>query len=1127
MMNRALCLTLVSICFLGVASGAALEAEFRDPPNAARAWVYWTQSGDYSLQSATADLEAIKQSGLGGVLRMDCSVGQVQHDPPFLSEPWRKQFVHCVHECERLGLQLAAITGPGWSGTGGPWIEAEQSMQHLIPATLNTKGPAQFDQVLPMPQPRVSRYHSRQTPRIKQQIGEFYRDIAVFAFPRREPVIADIREKALHIRNPFTSMKGVRPRLPSPADYPELNETQAIDPQSIVDLTDKLQADGTLRWDVPPGEWTIVRLGVRSTGANTRPAPTAGLGLESNKFSKEAIATHFENYFDPLLKAIGPRPKDRKTGFVALDADSWEMSSQNWTPGFRQEFKKRCGYDPWLYFTTYTGCVVGSREETERFLWDVRKTCQELLLENHAAELRKLCHARGLRLMMEPYDMNPAGDLDLGSYADFPAGEFWHTGFQSAWSCIEAASIGHTMGKPIVLAEAFTSIGNWERSPWVLKNQGDWAFAIGINKFSFHGYAHQANEDAPGNTFGPYGVFWNRKQTFWPLVGGYHDYLARCSHLLQQGVTVADILYLTPEGVPQIFQAPSSALHGADSRLPDKKGYSFDGCSPRILMDRAEVCDGRVAFPGGTSYRLLVMPRWKTMTPELLEKIIELVQSGATVLGAPPVASPSLRNYPQCDQRVKQLAEQLWGEPGSSERQLGKGRVIWDPAARNGSPAPSLLPGRGKWVWLNEGNPAQDAPAGSFHFRYTFDVPDTRMLQSAVIEATADNSLALKVNGEPMFSSENWEHIDRAELLPKLHNGKNTIEVVVGNSPSTERNPAGFLAALRLRFRDGTSRVIGSDRTWNASHNAADWSPAKELGPGTMAPWSLKARNDGPKPPLYPDYAVTSAVLAGMGVPEDFSADAPLRYTHRRTPTEDIYFVANTTPGQVAADCTFRVKQRAPQLWDAVTGTTRALPQFTHRAKTTVVPLEFAPHQSFFVVFRRAEQQRARTGANFPHLKTFATLEGPWEVAFDPEWGGPASISFPSLQDWSQRPEAGIKHYSGIATYRKTFDLPAGVNEDLYLDLGTVHELAEVSVNGQTLRTVWCAPWRVKLPDGLKRTGNQLEIKVANLWTNRLLGDAAKPPSERLTRATASPRISSLKPSGLLGPVTLKAASSP
>ncbi len=385
---------------------------------------------------------------------------------------------------------------------------------------------------------------------MRKALDAFYEDVVVYAFPRRDEVITDIREKALFIRNPYTSMKGVKPYLPSLASYPELDKSKVIDPKEIIDLTDHLQPDGRMEWDVPPGEWTILRMGRRSTGANTRPAPLAGMGFESNKFDKQALEKHFEAYFDPLLKLIGPRPKDRKTGFTGLDADSWEMSSQNWTPGFREEFKKRCGYDPWPYFPAYAGYAIGSREITERFLWDVRMTSQKLVLENHIGYMKELCHKRGLKLAIEPYDMNPTADLDLGSLADIPMGEFWHNGFNSAWSCLEAASIGHVMGKSIVAAEAFTSGKTfWQKTPWMLKNQGDWAFATGINRFVIVTFAHQPWVDrAPGMMFSNYGLHWERTQTFWPLVYGYHQYLARCSHLLQQGTTVSDILYLTPEG---------------------------------------------------------------------------------------------------------------------------------------------------------------------------------------------------------------------------------------------------------------------------------------------------------------------------------------------------------------------------------------------------------------------------------------------------------------------------------------------------------------------------------------------------------------------------------------------------
>ncbi len=408
--------------------------EFRSPPHPAKPWVYWiNMDGHFTKEGITADLDAMKAVGIGGMIHMDVDVGVPRGTVPFMSETWQANFKHAVLECERLGLEFTTITGPGWTGTGGPWVKANGSMQHLLPVSVDTKGPATFNEVLPKPQPRVSGFHSNQTPEMGETLAAFYEDVALYAFPRCDPVVENIDEKALFVRNPYTSMPGVRTHFPSPPSFPETDKTQVIDPGTIIDLTGRLQADGRLHWEVPPGEWTILRMGRRSTGANTRPAPAAGLGFESNKFDKKALESHFEAYFDPLLKNIGPRPMDRTTGFTGLDADSWEMGAQNWTPGFREEFKKRRSYDPWPYFPAYSGRVVGSREMTERFLWDVRMTCQELLLENHIAHMKTLCHARGLELTIEPYDMTPASDLDIGSFADIPQGEFWHNTFNSAF----------------------------------------------------------------------------------------------------------------------------------------------------------------------------------------------------------------------------------------------------------------------------------------------------------------------------------------------------------------------------------------------------------------------------------------------------------------------------------------------------------------------------------------------------------------------------------------------------------------------------------------------------------------------------------------------------------------------
>ena len=165
---------------------------------------------------------------------------------------------------------------------------------------------------------------------------------------------------------------------------------------------------------------------------------------------------------------------------------------------------------------------------------------------------------------------------------------------------------------------------------------------------------------------------------------------------------------------------------------------------------------------------------------------------------------------------------------------------------------------------------------------------------------------------------------------------------------------------------------------------------------------------------------------------------------------------------------------------------------------------------------------------NFPTLKPLAEIAGPWKVSFDPKWGGPGSVVFETLEDWTKRPEPGIRYYSGTATYRKAFDLPEtsrGRNARIHLDLGRVKNLAAVRLNGKDLGVVWTAPWRVEITEAVKPTGNRLEIDVVNLWPNRLIGDAALPPEKRLTKTnvTTYKKDSPLLPSGLLGPVVLQA----
>ena len=270
---------------------------------------------------------------------------------------------------------------------------------------------------------------------------------------------------------------------------------------------------------------------------------------------------------------------------------------------------------------------------------------------------------------------------------------------------------------------------------------------------------------------------------------------------------------------------------------------------------------------------------------------------------------------------------------------------------------------------------------------------------------------------------------------------------------------------------------------------------------------------------LQPDFAYTG--LSDKGT---------IDWIHRRAGDTDIYFIASRWDAEEKISATFRVAGRQPELWDPVTGEIRDARAFRQADGRTTIPLEFGPRGSVFVVFRRAIARTASGTArtNDRTVKKIETLDGPWQVAFDPKWGGPERVTFDSLTDWTKRPEWGIQHYSGAARYTKSFKLPSTPKpgEKLLLDLGEVHEVAAVRVNGRDVGVVWTRPARIDITRFVRAGRNALEIKVVNLWPNRLIGDASLSPGQRLTETNVHKFSAEtpLYPSGLDGPVTVESA---
>jgi hypothetical protein len=285
-------------------------------------------------------------------------------------------------------------------------------------------------------------------------------------------------------------------------------------------------------------------------------------------------------------------------------------------------------------------------------------------------------------------------------------------------------------------------------------------------------------------------------------------------------------------------------------------------------------------------------------------------------------------------------------------------------------------------------------------------------------------------------------------------------------------------------------------------------------------------------------------ILLADGVLPDFEAagakDTFIDFIHRTTPEAEVYFLANRKDRPEKVTASFRQTGRQPELWNPVNGEQRDLPNFQIENGRTTVPLEFDPNGSMFVVFRKPTTATVGEGSNFPSFETVQTLEGPWAIQFDKEWFYPTAelqgeaaegkLVFEKLEDWTKRSEDAVKHFSGTATYRKTFALTesqiSNLKSPIFLDLGNVRETAKVTLNGKDLGVLWCAPRRVDITEAIKTGENELEIEVVNNWPNRLIGDGKLPNDQRRTRTNIVKYNGEhpLQSSGLLGPVSISTA---
>lgn len=822
-----------------------LADNFATPPDNARPGVYWYfMDGNFSKEGITKDLEAMRDNGIGYVVFLEVNVGVPRGKVDFMSGEWLDIFGHIIRECKRTGIKMVLGIGPGWTGSGGPWVKGEDSMQHLVASSIEVAGCGRVKAKLEIPEPNPPYFGEGSfTPEMKEDWQDFYQDVCVLAFPTPvgERRIGMIQEKALYIRHPFSSKAGVKAHFEAAEGRLAKGAVRdAIDLLKVIDISDRMDKEGNLDWEVPDGIWTVMRFGSRNNGAATRPAPTPGVGMESDKFSREALRKHLADFTDKLFEAAGD---DASEVIELLHLDSWEMGAQNWNQDFRDSFKARRGYDPLPYFPAYQGFIVGDSLRTERFLWDVRKTAQELVIENHVGEVKRYAGEHGQLVSIEPYDMNPTADLELAVSADVPMAEFWSNGFgfNTTFAVAEGTSAAHLTGQKVVPAESFTShLDAWRQYPGSLKDQTDWALAAGINRIMFHTFQHQCLPDSlrPGMTMGPYGVHWDRGQTWWEMSGAYHSYLARCQYLLQQGRTVADILYLAPEGMPHVFKAPDSAYDQPGTFLPDRKGYNFDGCPPSMLM-KAEVKDGRVTFPSGASYGILVLPDYPTATPGLLEKVYSLIKDGATVMAVRPVTnSPSLSGYPGSDERVASLSASIWGESAEAVRRIGKGRLV-----KYKGKTSNLYPDYSSTALILRETMPEDFSSRSGKVRYThrtLDGKDIYFISNRTAESFEDEC-SFRVAG---LNPELWDPMDGSRRkLPRFSGKDGVTRIPLSFEPNESFfivfSPEGSDEAPASGNIAETSVLAAIEGPWSVRFDPKWGGPSEEVTFKTLEDWTL------------------------------------------------------------------------------------------------------------------------------------------------------------------------------------------------------------------------------------------------------------------------------------------------
>ncbi len=650
------CIFLIFLSVSYIVRGqTSMEKVFLDPPESAKPRGYWIWShGNFDYATIREELQEFKAKGLGGVDIFDFGVSDrldiIPAGPSFLSDEQLDGIAFALREAKKLDLSIGFSVSNGWNA-GGDWTTPDEMSMQLLIWQDTLEGPVDLRAVgfpdIPMYFTKPYGQYKLDPPVDDQGFPEWYENVSLQAFPLGENgIIADT------------------------ADVISFDQ----------DAIDKEMAD--IR--IPPGKWIIIRSVVAPIGQHMWMQSENTEGYIMDHFSKKATRHHFNYVIGELESRLGGLGE---SALERLYVCSFESEAPvEWSPELPQEFLEMNGYPINQFISVLAGHTVISREVSDRFLYDYRKTVSEMFINNHYRQASRICRDHGLLLASEsggpgpPLHDIPSEDLKALGAVDIMRGEFWNRherldedGVDMMQVVKNIASAAHIYGHKVVEMEAFTSFNkHWQETPLELKALADRAFCEGMTRVVYHTMPHSPPEAGmPGWSYQA-GTHIHPKMTWWPMSDDFHAYLARCSAMLMEGDFVADVVYYYGHDIPN-FARPKHIRPGLGA------GYDYDDLNTEVLLQIEKVEDGKIVLPSGMKYAVMVLPEDERMDLKVLRKIEELLLKGAAIIGPKPSRVYGLSNFRQEEEALRLLADRIWGKQDQVRRldkRYGSGRII-------------------------------------------------------------------------------------------------------------------------------------------------------------------------------------------------------------------------------------------------------------------------------------------------------------------------------------------------------------------------------------------------------------------------------------------------------------------